>query len=122
MYISTPQNVQYRSKIHRILLYIGEFSCSTSGGVSTGDIVRLQFNIKVNDITIYTFYVDYDESQESDIITNFVLDDYTLESGCDSELYPEDIIKIEMLEDLSSGYTLNYDNVVFKIFTPKIKY
>lgn len=122
MFINTPQSVQWRSELHRILIYIGSFTCATSGGASSGEEARLQFNIYVNDEIIHTFYVDYDESNESDIITNFVLTDDDLESGTTRELYPEDVIKVEMLEDFESEISFSYDDIVFKILAPKMRY
>ena len=119
MDIDTPKLILYQGYLHRISLYIGTFSCGTSGGLSSGETARLKFNIKVNGTTILSFYINYDSGTESDI-TYTQLASALLESGQSLTVKPNDIVKVEIETDYPSGYSFTYDDINIKVLCSKI--
>jgi len=119
MQLDTGQLIQFQSKIHRIIVYVGVFTCDDLGGLASGETARLQFDLKVNDSIIHTFYIDYDENQESDLSSDFLLAD-EISSGNGDKVQPGDKITVDLTTDYPSGTTFTYDKISIKVLCSKI--
>lgn len=110
---------EHQGIIRRIITYVGQFSADFSGGLPSGETARIQFDLKVNGSIIYTWYIDYDETDEDDLTNDEILSE-VIASGESYQIKPGDIVKITMTEDFSSGYTFTKDNISVKILCSKI--
>lgn len=119
--IDLPQLAQFQGKIHRVLVYLGTFSCDDSGGLDSGDTASLDFDVEIDGITGFSFSINYDENNESDIVKDVLVADL-LESSEDAKVKSKDVVKIKMTENFPSGNSFTYNNLVIKLLASKMYY
>lgn len=110
MNIGNPRYAEYIGSIFRVIIYIGDFSCT--GGAYSGMTASLNFNIKVNGVTKKTIIIYYDDSNESDIHYDSLIDAI--------KMNPKDKVKIEMIENYPSATSFSVDNIDIKLKCSKI--
>ena len=110
MKIGNPKYAEYLGFIYRVIIYLKEFSAK---GWESGDIGSITFKILVNNNVKASITVNYDESNETDIYVDKLLDNLIF-------IKPKDKIEIELEENPPSGVEFTVDGINIRLKCSKI--